>query len=231
MACEVPLLYTTVPRRFGCVTFPSKPMVLMRFTCSAVSMATCISLLLVPQQSATAQSRGLVAIVISTDRGDIGAVLDSAKAPITVTNFLRYIDAGLFSGGQFHRTVTPSNQPRDSVRIEVIQGRGRITQPDSGFAPIPLERTTVTGLQHVDGTLSMARASANSARSAFFITIGNQASLNEGGARNPDRQGFAAFGRVTTGMEIVRAIQRAPHADQNLTPPVMIRSIRRAPSR
>ncbi len=201
----------------------------MRSPAFVAVAATCMSFALLPLHSSEAQSRGMVPIIISTDRGDIGAVLDSARAPITVTNFLRYIDAGLFSGGQFHRTVTPNNQPRDSVRIEVIQGRGRITQPDSGFAPIPLERTSVTGLQHLDGTLSMARAAANTARSAFFITIGNQSSLNEGGTRNPDRQGFAAFGRVTTGMEIVRAIQRAPHAEQNLTPPVMIRSIRRAP--
>ncbi len=186
---------------------------------------------MLPLRTGEAQSRGMIAIVISTDRGDIGALLDSARAPITVTNFLRYIDAGLFSGGQFHRTVTPKNQPRDTVRIEVIQGRGRITQPDSGFAPIPLERTSATGLQHVDGTLSMARAAANTGRSAFFITIGNQPSLNEGGTRNPDRLGFAAFGRVTTGMDIVRAIQRAPHTEQNLTPPVMIRSIRRASTR
>lgn len=203
----------------------------MRSLVSAVAVATCISLSMLPLRTGEAQSRGMIAIVISTDRGDIGALLDSARAPITVTNFLRYIDAGLFSGGQFHRTVTPKNQPRDTVRIEVIQGRGRITQPDSGFAPIPLERTSATGLQHVDGTLSMARAAANTGRSAFFITIGNQPSLNEGGTRNPDRLGFAAFGRVTTGMDIVRAIQRAPHTEQNLTPPVMIRSIRRASTR
>ncbi len=203
----------------------------MRSLVSAGAIAIGLSLSLLPFARIEAQPRGMVAIVISTDRGDIGALLDSARAPITVTNFLRYIDAGLFTGGQFHRTVTPDNQPRDTVRIEVIQGRGRITQPDSGFAPILLERTSVTGLQHLDGTLSMARAAANSARSAFFIAIGNQPSLNEGGTRNPDRQGFAAFGRVTTGMEIVRAIQRAPHAEQNLTPPLMIRSIRRAASR
>jgi peptidyl-prolyl cis-trans isomerase A (cyclophilin A) len=211
--------------------FSPKTQAPMRALVSVATFVVGVSLAVLPLQRMDAQPRGTIAIVISTDRGDIGALLDSARAPVTVTNFLRYIDAGLFSGGQFHRTVTPENQPRDTVRIEVIQGRGRITQPDSGFAAIPLERTSVTGLQHLDGTLSMARAGANTARSAFFITIGNQPSLNEGGTRNPDRQGFAAFGRVTSGMEIVRAIQRAPHAEQNLTPPVMIRSIRRAPAR
>ncbi|MEI2721652.1 MAG: peptidylprolyl isomerase [Gemmatimonadales bacterium] len=183
-------------------------------------------LLLVPT-IAPAQS-GQVAIVISTERGEIRAVLDSARAPITVTNFLRYVDAGLFSGGAFHRTVTPDNQPRDSVRIEVIQGRARRTTPDSGFAPIPLERTSVTGLRHLDGVLSMARSGPNSATSAFFITIGPQPSLDEGGHRNLDGQGFAAFGKVTAGMEVVRAIQQAPHTDQNLTPPIVITGIRRA---
>jgi peptidyl-prolyl cis-trans isomerase A (cyclophilin A) len=176
---------------------------------------------------AQAADRGQVAIVISTERGDIRAVLDSAKAPLTVTNFLRYIDAGLFADGAFHRTVTMENQPRDTVRIEVIQGRARRTRPDSGFAPIVLERTGVTGLRHRDGTLSMARSGPNSATSAFFITIGDQPALDEGGHRNLDGQGFAAFGRVTSGMEIVRAIQRAQHADQNLTPPIAITGIRR----
>lgn len=179
------------------------------------------------QAQSAANSRGLVSIVITTDRGEITAELDSARAPITVTNFLRYVDAGRYSGGAFHRTVTPLNQPRDSVRIEVIQARARSSQRDSGYAPIPLERTNTTGLRHTDGTLSMARAGANTATSAFFITIGDQPSLDEGGARNPDRQGFAAFGRVTRGMEVVRAIQNAPHLEQNLTPPVVITGVRR----
>jgi peptidyl-prolyl cis-trans isomerase A (cyclophilin A) len=188
-----------------------------------------LSVLLLPGE--VAAQRGQVAIVIGTTMGEIHAVLDSAKAPITVTNFLRYVDAGLFTGGAFHRTVTPENQPGDSVRIEVIQGRARRTQPDSGFAPIPLERTSVTGLRHVDGVLSMARAGANSATSGFFVTIGAQPSLDEGGHRNLDGQGFAAFGRVTSGMAIVRAIQRSPHTDQTLTPPITITGIRRVQAR
>ncbi len=177
---------------------------------------------------AQAPGRGQVAIVIGTTMGEIRAVLDSAKAPVTVTNFLRYVDAGLFTNGAFHRTVTLENQPRDSVKIEVIQGRARRTQPDSSFAPIPLERTSVTGLRHLDGVLSMARSGTNSATSAFFITIGPQSSLDEGGHRNLDGQGFAAFGRVTSGMDVVRAIQQSAHAEQNLTPPIVITEIRRA---
>jgi peptidyl-prolyl cis-trans isomerase A (cyclophilin A) len=192
----------------------------------------CTLLLGLPTVAAAQQAGpGQVAIVISTERGDIRAVLDSARAPITVTNFLRYVDAGLFSGGAFHRTVTPENQPRDSVKIEVIQGRARRTQPDSGYAPISLERTSITGLRHLDGVLSMARSGPNSATSGFFVTIGAQPSLDEGGHRNLDGQGFAAFGRVTAGMEVVRAIQQAPRAEQNLTPPITITGIRRAGAR
>lgn len=170
---------------------------------------------------------GTVPIVINTERGDITVALDSARAPRTVTNFLRYVDRGAFVGGAFHRTVTPDNQPRDSVKIEVIQGRVRSVRPDSSFAPIAIEKTGLTGLTHQDGTISMARGGPNSATSAFFLTIGAQPSLDEGGHRNLDGQGFAAFGRVTSGMDIVRAIQRAPHAEQNLTPPIGIRQIQR----
>ncbi len=180
-----------------------------------------------PSMPKPARSDGLIPIVISTPRGDIMAALDSAHAPITVTNFLRYVDRGLFTDGQFHRTVEPKNQPRDSVRIEVIQGRTRTTRPDSGYPAIPLEKTGTTGLTHTDGVLSMARGGPNSATSAFFITIGAQPALDEGGHRNLDLQGFAAFGRVTSGMDIVRAIQQSPHSEQNLTPPIAITAIRR----
>ena len=175
---------------------------------------------------------GQVPVIITTERGEIAVALDSAHAPLTVANFLRYVDRGLFSNGRFHRTVRPDNQPRDSVRIEVIQGSARAMRPDSGFPAIALERTSATGLRHVDGTISMARAGPNTATSSFFLTIGAQPALDEGGKRNIDGQGFAAFGRVTSGMEIVRAIQNAPHTEQNLTPPIGIVSItRRFPKR
>ncbi len=177
--------------------------------------------------TANASSPGVVPLVISTERGDIAVSLDSAHAPVTVSNFLRYVDGGFFTNGRFHRTVTPDNQPRDSVKIEVIQGSARSMRPDSGFAPIALEKTGTTGLRHVDGTLSMARGGPNSATSSFFITIGAQPSLDEGGRRNADGQGFAAFGRVTSGMDVVRAIQRSARTEQNLTPPIAIRTIQR----
>lgn len=92
---------------------------------------------------------------------------------------------------------------------------------------IPLERTRETGLKHIDGTISMARDGPDTATSDFFICVGDQPELDLGGQRNPDGQGFAAFGRVVRGHEVVRAIQLAPSADQKLTPAIGIISARR----
>jgi peptidyl-prolyl cis-trans isomerase A (cyclophilin A) len=169
-----------------------------------------------------------VPVVIETPLGAITVEVDAAAAPITAANYLAYVDGGHYVGGMFHRTVTMENQPDDSVRIEVIQGGANPDRPRDGAGPITLERTSVTGLRHVDGAVSMARREPDSARSDFFVCIGDQAELDFGGRRNPDGQGFAAFGRVTAGMDVVRAIQRSPHEDQRLTPPVPIIRIRRA---
>lgn len=180
------------------------------------------------QPASSKPQPGIVRLVIETARGNIDVSLDSARAPISVTNFLRYVDRGAYDGGIFHRAVTLANQPNDSVKIQVIQG-GANPQRDSllRVPPIPLERTSATGLTHHDGTLSMARAGPNTATTDFFICIGDQPSLDYGGRRNLDGQGFAAFGQVTSGMEIVRAIQASPVDAQRLTPPITIRKIRR----
>ena len=171
-----------------------------------------------------------VALVIQTEFGDIEAEIDTARAPRTAVNFLRYVDGGLYDGGNFHRTVQPDNQPNNDVKIEVIQAGRR--SGTAGFPPVALERTSVTGLIHRDGTLSMARSGPDSAVSDFFICIGDQPSLDFGGRRNPDGQGFAAFGRVTKGMDVlgidvVRRIQARPSAEQRFTPPVRILKIAR----
>ena len=117
------------------------------------------------------------------------------------------------------------NQPNNDVKIEVIQGAPSAERERSSFAPIAIETTASTGLKHLDGTLSMARAGPNSATSAFFICIGPQPALDFGGARNADGQGFAAFGQVTAGMDVVRAIQRSSADGQKLTPPIVILDI------
>ena len=94
---------------------------------------------------------------------------------------------------------------------------------------IALERTRATGLSHVDGAVSMARDGPDSATSDFFLCLGDQPSLDFGGRRNPDGQGFAAFGRVVRGMEVVRRIQQSPAEGQRLTPPIAIVTVRRLP--
>jgi peptidyl-prolyl cis-trans isomerase A (cyclophilin A) len=173
-------------------------------------------------QPALAQTR----VVIETAFGNIEVQLEPGRAPITVANFLRYVDGKLYDGGRFHRAVRLDNQTRQDVRIEVIQG-GRSPEnakQTRGFGPIALERTSLTQLKHVDGAISMARGNAaDSAQSDFFICVNDQPSLDEGGARSADRQGFAAFGRVVSGMDVVRKIQASP-ADkgERLTPPVGI---------
>jgi peptidyl-prolyl cis-trans isomerase A (cyclophilin A) len=168
-----------------------------------------------------------VRLVIETSAGPITVEVDSARAPITVANFLRYVDSGAYSGGRFHRTVTMDNQPRDSVKIEVIQAGPNQARTGARFPAIVLERTSETGLRHRDGTLSMARAGPNTATSDFFICVGDQPALDFAGKRNADGQGFAAFGQVTSGMDVVRAIQKSPVSAQSLTPPVQIVRIRR----
>jgi peptidyl-prolyl cis-trans isomerase A (cyclophilin A) len=171
---------------------------------------------------------GLVSILIETELGDIEAVLDSAMAPVTVSNFLRYVDAGLFDGARFFRSVRMDNQPDDSLKIEVIQMALSRENSDKEFPAIPLERTSKTGIHHQDGTLSMARAGPDTGTSSFSIVINEQPEMDFGGMRNPDGQGFAAFGRVTLGMDVVRMIQARPVTVQRLDEPVRIyRIIRR----
>ncbi len=157
-----------------------------------------------------------------TRAGSFRVRLDARAAPATVHNFLRHIHAGHYTGGLFHRTVTLQNQPGDQIRIEVIQAGAAPGRDSAAFPPVALERTSVTGLRHLDGTISMARATPDSATSDFFICLGPQPELDFGGRRNPDGQGFAAFGQVVEGMDIVRRIQQSPAEGQRLTPPIPI---------
>jgi peptidyl-prolyl cis-trans isomerase A (cyclophilin A) len=168
-----------------------------------------------------------VRVLIETEAGEIEAEIDTVHAPITAANFLKYVDAGLFDGGRFFRTVRPENQVDKPVKIAVIQAAASRDKRAQFFPPIPLERTSVTGLSHGDGTLSMARSTPDTARDSFSICVGDQPSLDFGGPRQPDGQGFAAFGRVVRGMDIVRKIQMGPAEGETLTPPVAILRIKR----
>lgn len=186
---------------------------------------TLLAALLLGAPPAAAQRLPLVRFW--TEAGTFDAEVDSVRAPATAANFLRLVDAGAYAGGRFHRTVTPGNQPQSPVKIEVVQAGPREGWKDG--APLALERTSVTGLHHLDGTLSMARGGPDTATSDFFICVGDQPELDFGGRRNPDGQGFAAFGRVTRGLDVVRAIQQRPAVGQALAPPVGILRIERVP--
>jgi len=167
-------------------------------------------------------------VVIETDQGTITAEIYLQQAPISAGNFLKLVDKGHYNKGNavFYRVTRPDNQPNNEVKIDVIQG-GLYHEADADA--IPHETTQKTGLHHLDGTLSMARAEPGTASSEFFICIGDQPELDFGGKRNPDGQGFAVFGQVTDGMSTVHAIQTLPDNQQYLIEPVVIRSIRRLP--
>jgi peptidyl-prolyl cis-trans isomerase A (cyclophilin A) len=168
-------------------------------------------------------------VQIATALGNIVVAVDITHAPVSSANFLRYVAQRLYDGGMFHRTVTLDNQPDNAVKIEVIQAGIDPARQQQEFAPIALERTTATGIKHLAGVISMARDGPDTATSDFFICVTDQPNLDFGGARNPDGQGFAAFGRVVSGMEVVRSIQQAKAHGQTLTPPVKILSIRWVP--
>lgn len=163
----------------------------------------------------------MVMVVLTTDMGKIELQLDQAHAPLTTANFMQYVSDGFFDGGGFFRTVTSTNQPLDKVKIAVIQATANPEQKETDPA-IKLERTSVTGLKHKDGTVSMARSAPDTATIDFFICIGDQPELDFGGKRNPDGQGFAAFGKVVSGMDIVRKIHLSKAQGQQLTPPIKI---------
>ena len=191
-----------------------------------LAAAAVASLVAIARPAAQASVR----VRVQTELGDIVLEIDRARAPNTAANFLRYLDARHYDGGMFHRTVKLDNQPDSPVKIEVIQAGVNPDRATDGFPPIPLERTSATGLRHTDGAISMARGQPDSATSGWFICINDQPSLDFGGARNPDGQGFAAFGRVVRGMDVVRKIQHASNTDaQRLTPPIKILKAARIP--
>ena len=169
-----------------------------------------------------------VIVQISTELGNITIEIYEKEAPLTAANFLRYVDEGLFKDSKFYRVVTKSNQPQNDIKIEVIQG-GLFTE-EKMYEPIAHETTEKTGILHKDGFISMARNEPGTATSEFFICVGDQPELDFGGKRNPDGQGFAAFGKVIEGMDVVREIQQQPEIEQMLNHQVHILNISRKSS-
>jgi peptidyl-prolyl cis-trans isomerase A (cyclophilin A) len=168
-------------------------------------------------------------VIIQTELGNIEVELAAEHAPNTVANFLKYVDGKFYDGGQFHRTVTPGNQPDNQVKIAVVQGGINPQRAKEEFPPIKLERTRDTKLKHRNGTISMARDGPDTATSDFFFCMGDQPELDYGGKRNPDGQGFAAFGRVVNGLDVLHKIHVAPADGQTLKPPIRIHRIVRKP--
>jgi peptidyl-prolyl cis-trans isomerase A (cyclophilin A) len=181
----------------------------------------------------SANEEKIINVTLQTTVGTIHIELYSEKAPISVANFLRYADDGYFNNTSFYRAVRYEND-NGSPKIEVIQGG--IGDGERAYPMIRHESTNISGLKHLDGTLSMSRGAVDTATSDFFICIGDQSGLDYGASRNSDGLGFAAFGRVTSGMDIVRKIHQMPSdkptensyvKGQLINNPIIIKTIQR----
>jgi peptidyl-prolyl cis-trans isomerase A (cyclophilin A) len=185
----------------------------MRF----VMLALCALTMAASPASSYAATRAAapVDVAIETSMGTIVVRLDRAHAPGTTANFLRYVDLGTYNGAAFYRTVS-----RTGGKIEVVQGGLNPQGPNPMIHPIPLEPTSKTGLHNTDGTISMARTGdPNSATTEFFLSIGDNRFLDAGGPTGP---GYAVFGKVIRGADVVRKIQRSHANGELLDPPVRI---------
>ena len=169
-------------------------------------------------------------VVLETSLGEIEIEVYPDAAPLSAGDFLRHVDEGLYDEQSFYRTVRADNDPR-AMGMSLIQG-GR-TDREMVRPPIAHERTTDTGISNTRGTVAIARLEPGTGSAGyFFINIGDNRFLDTGGARNPDGEGYATFGRVVRGMEVVEAIQggatvRESDAEatrgQMLAEPVVIR--------
>jgi len=162
-------------------------------------------------------------VAIKTSAGTIVVRLDAKRAPLTVKNFLHYVDTHAYDNATFYRTVRRASEPRS--QIEVIQGGLNPQTANPMITAIALEPTSKTGLHNTDGVIAMARtADPNSATTEFFIDVGDDRFLDAGGPTGP---GYAAFGKVLRGMDVVHKIHTAPASGQSLTPPITIVSMTR----
>jgi len=166
-------------------------------------------------------------VEIESSMGSIVVEVDTIHAPITASNFLKLVDQGVYLNASFYRVVRMDNQPQSSVKIEVIQGGLKDDVQIDRYSAIEHETTSKTGLKHLDGTISMARNEPGTASTEFFICVGDQAELDFGGKRNPDGQGFAAFGRVLEGMDVVHLVQQQEDDQQYLAEPIVIYNLKR----
>lgn len=170
-----------------------------------------------------------VPVVLETSLGPIIIALEVERAPLTAGNFLRYVDEKRLDGTVLYRAFKYDDEALGGF----IQG-GTQNDPKRILKPVPHEPTSQTGLSHGDGVISMAQAAPGTATGDFFIMVADQTGFDA----TADQPGYAAFGRVTGGMEVIRAIWQAPRSPtkgegvmkgQMLEPQVKILTARRAP--
>lgn len=189
----------------------------MRNVCWAILLATLFS----------CTKSDLPKVEVESSLGTIILEIDTIHAPVTAQNFLKLVDEGVYLNASFYRVVTMDNQPDNDVKIEVIQGGLYEDDLINQYPGIKHETTDKTGIKHLDGVLSMARYQPGTACTEFFICVGDQPELDFGGKRNPDGQGFAAFGRVVEGMDVVHEIHQYEDEDQYLDEQITIYNIKR----
>jgi peptidyl-prolyl cis-trans isomerase A (cyclophilin A) len=156
-------------------------------------------------------------VELVTQFGTIRVEVDSVRAPRTAANFLRYVDEGRFRDASFYRVRREEAELMQETTAIVQGGLYLADDTTRLLPPIPLESTARTGLRHTDGAVSMARFDVNSARAEFFIVLGDQPHLDH---RDAARPGYAAFGRVVDGMDLVRSIRDVPVDGERLRRPI-----------
>jgi len=161
--------------------------------------------LAVPKPAAAAEP-DVTPVALATPLGRIVIGLETKRAPITAANFLKYVDRRLYDGASFYRASRPPGSAADDFGL--VQG-GLQNDPKKVLPPIAHESTLKTGLSHVDGTISMGRYAPGSAQADWFICLGDQTYL-DADPKDPKTPGFAAFGRVTEGMEILKQVLVMP---------------------
>ena len=172
-------------------------------------------------------------VVLTTPLGLVAIALETRRAPITAANFLKYVDRKLYDGASFYRASRPPGSTANDFGF--VQG-GLQNDPKKVLPPIAHESTLATGLSHVNGTVSMARFAPGTAQAEWIICLGDQTYL-DAAPNDPGRPGFAAFGHVTEGLELVKQILvsskdptrgEGPMKGEMLQSPVPITSARRA---
>lgn len=166
-------------------------------------------------------------IEIQTQFGDVEIELYPDQAPKTVAAFLSYVDSGFYKRCSFYRVLNDDNQPSNAAKTELIQGGIWKTNNklSSRLKGIPHETTQQTKILHKDGVISLARLAPGTATTEFFICVGDQPGLDYGGENIDDHQGYAAFGKVIKGMDVVRKIYKQDDYNQYFDPPVAIINI------